>query len=192
MRKVVLLTSFFIVTPFLLISSIFFLYILTFHNQSASYRSYFRPAQSVVYAALPTNQNIFLAEIDHKDRRVENVRQFLTQYGSVLLPHAQEIVEAADLHGLDYRLIPAIAMQESNLCKKAPKESHNCWGFGMYGKNRLTFDSYSEAISTITKTLEDDYIKQGLKTPDEIMTRYTPSNNGAWAFAVNYFMNQMQ
>ena len=35
--------------------------------------------------------------------------------------------------GFDYRLLPAIAMQESTLCRSIPVDSHNCWGWGIYG-----------------------------------------------------------
>ena len=113
------------------------------------------------------------------------------RYKSDLLPYAQNIVDAADKYDLDYRLIPAIAMQESNLCKKAPKDSHNCWGFAIYGKKVLKFDNYTDAINTVTKTLAIQYKGQGLETPEQIMTKYTPGSNGSWAKSVNYFMDQL-
>ena len=109
-------------------------------------------------------------------------------------PLARDIVEAADQFGLDYRLVPSIAMQESNLCTKLPgklKDSHNCWGYGVYAKQVTKFSNYTDAINAVTKTLATQYIAKGLETPEQIMTKYTPGSNGSWAKSVNYFMNQL-
>jgi len=145
----------------------------------------------VAYAALPPESGSLKITLVSEDARVSVVKDFLTKYKSDLLPYAQNIVNAADKYNLDYRLVPAIAMQESNLCKKAPKGSYNCWGFGIYGKNVLKFDNYTDAINTVTKTLATEYKGKGLATAEQIMTKYTPSNNGAWADSVNHFMNQL-
>ena len=83
-------------------------------------------------------------------------------------------------------------MQESTLCKKAPKNSYNCWGFGIYGKKVTRFDNYHIAIETVTKTLATKYKDQGLETPEQIMSKYTPSSNGSWAKGVLGFMERME
>jgi hypothetical protein len=148
---------------------------------------------SVAYAALPpTSQKTFYATIDEQEGRVEKVRQFLEKYDSPLEPYAQDIVDAADTYGLDYRLIPAIAMQESNLCHKIPIDSNNCWGFGIYGGQVHKFSDYKEGIYAVTKTLATKYKAKGLVTPDQIMTMWTPSSNGSWAFSVNHFMDKLK
>ena len=153
----------------------------------------FEPTHTVAYAALPTQDDAFTAEIVPEDSRVEMVRQFLAAYDSPLEPHAAFIVITAEKYNLDYRLIPSIAMQESNLCKKNRPESYNCWGFGIYGDKYLHFDSYEHGIETVTRTLSEKYKdKHGLVTPQEIMSMYTPSSNGSWANGVNYFMDKMQ
>ena len=126
------------------------------------------------------------------DARVEMVRQFFEKYKSPLEPFAQNVVDTADKYELDFRLIPAIAMQESNLCRKIIVDSYNCWGFGIYGKKVTRFTDYPEAIETVTKTLAKNYKQNGLETAEEIMTKYTPSSNGSWADSVNYFMNLLQ
>ncbi len=147
---------------------------------------------TVAYAALPTSQNILAGDISQEDGRAEKIRLFLAKYNSPLEPHAADIVRAADEYGLDYRLIPAIAMQESTLCKKIPENSFNCWGFGIYGTTVTRFTDYKEGIYTVTKTLATKYKKKGLVTPQQIMTMYTPSSNGSWAASVNFTMNQLQ
>lgn len=187
MRKVFLLTIFFTLTPIVLVLS---LSLLSYSFQKNSFSLFFSTPK-VAYAALPPSSGTLTATIEKKDIRLTLVKDFFTEYKSDLLPYADEVIDAADKYGLDYRLIPAIAMQESNLCKKAPKDSHNCWGFGIYGKKMTKFDNYADAIETVTKTLAHQYKAKGLNTPEEIMSRYTPSNTGAWAYSVNHFMKEL-
>ncbi len=192
MRNLYLLISFLVLAPLVLITNIILLLYFSYQkNQPYAYINAL-PKQSVAYAALPTIQNISHGEIIQEDARVEMVRQFFAKYNSPLEPFAQDVIYQADLYGLDFRLIPAIAMQESNLCLKAPPDSNNCWGFGIYGKQVQKFSSYSEGIAQVTKTLATVYKKNGLEKPEEIMTKYTPSSNGSWAYGVNHFMNQLQ
>ncbi len=185
MKKLLYFSAFFVATP------IAFLLVLII--TLAAYNNMLHSSEKkVVYAALPTSQNVMSAEIKQDDGRVEKVRQFFERYNSPLEPHAADVVAAADEYGLDYRLIPAIAMQESNLCKKIPENSYNCWGFGIYGKTVTRFTDYKHGIYIVTKALATRYKSKGLVTPNEIMTMYTPSSNGSWAYSVNHFMAQLQ
>lgn len=191
MRKVFFISSFVVLTPLAILISIFYLlYILINQNSSRLART---RAHTVAFAALPPLENsIQEDQITQVDARVEIVRQFFKRYKSPLEPYASSVVEVADTYDLDFRLIPAIAMQESNLCKKAPENSYNCWGFGIYGQRVTRFSDYEEAIVAVTKTLALKYKANGLDTPYEIMRRYTPRSNGSWAESVEYFMNQLQ
>lgn len=192
MRKIILSTSFFIFTPILLFVSIIYFLFLSYNSRSHSGLITHNSNHGVAFAALPSAENVLGDNIVSKDARIEIVRQFFTKYKSPLEPFASNIVEDADKYGLDFRLLPAIAMQESNLCQKIITDSYNCWGFGIYGKKVTRFESYPEAIETVTRTLATNYIAGGLDTPEEIMKKYTPSNNGDWAYSVNHFMNQLQ
>lgn len=193
MGKLFLLTGYFVITPVILLFTILFFSFLTFHKYKSNWTiSIFSPTKSVAYAALPSNQKAFTEYIVQTDARVEMIRQFFAKYQSPLEPYAEKVVETADNYGIDFRLIPSIAMQESNLCKKMPEESYNCWGFGIYGGKITKFENFDQAIETVTKSLAKNYKGQGLETPEEIMSRYTPSNNGSWARAVNHFMNKLQ
>lgn len=127
-----------------------------------------------------------------KDPRIAYLKAFLRDYDSVLYDHAEVIVSTADQYGIDYRLVPAIAMQESNLCRVIPHGSHNCWGWGIYGNKVTRFGSYPEAIDTVSHGLKKYYVDQGLKTPEQIMKKYTPSSNGSWAYGVNYFFGKIE
>lgn len=188
MRKFIFTTAFFAVT---LIGFLFSLIIsLTFYHSSSS--NLVARKQNVEYAALPTNQNVFSTEIIVQDGRTEAVRQFFAYYDSPLEPYAEDVIKAADEYGLDFRLIPSIAMQESNLCKKIPKDSYNCWGYGIYGGKVTRFSDYQEGIYTVSRSLGTKYKGSGLVTPDQIEEVYTPPSEGSWANGVNHFMDQLQ
>ena len=57
----------------------------------------------------------YTAEIKPGDARAANLKAFLRKYNSDLYNHTDKIIEVSDKYGFDYRLLPAIAMQESNL-----------------------------------------------------------------------------
>lgn len=191
MKKLILLCCSFVITPLALVFCILYYSYLTNNLDNLIYS---RDAYSskVAFAALPNAENVTEDTVFQKDARIETLRQFLTKYNPEIEPYTQDMIEAADKYGIDFRLLPAIGMQESNLCKKAPKDSYNCWGFGIYGGKVTKFSGYKEAIDTVTKTLANDYKGKGLNTTEEIMARYTPSNKGDWAESVNYFMEQLQ
>jgi hypothetical protein len=188
MRKVFLLTAFSLLTPFVLVLA---LSLVTYNSFQRNNIVAMGKNPKVAFAALPAASGTLKINIVSQDARLVAVKAFFKKYHSDLLPYADNVINSADKYGLDYRLIPAIAMQESNLCKKAPKDSYNCWGFGIYAKQVKTFKNYAEAIDTVTKTLAMQYKANGLETPEQIMTRYTPGSNGSWARGVNQFMNQL-
>ena len=195
MRKFIFGTAFFFLAPFCLIFlliAVLFAYQLPSTAAGPSTMTAFGIGKPIAYAALPTSQNIQSASITQGDGRIEHIREFLAAYNSPLVPYAADIVNAADQYGIDYRLVTSIAMQESGLCKTIPDDSYNCWGFGVYGKTVMHFDNYKDGIYAVTQALATKYKNQGLVTPQQIMTMYTPSSNGSWANGVNYFMNQLQ
>lgn len=129
------------------------------------------------------------------DARGLIIRNYLLSYDSPLEPNWQDIVTIADKYQIDPNLLVAIAQQESNLCKRIPPGSHNCWGFGIYGDQIIRFDSYPEALDRVAATLKSDYIDAGLDTPEKIMARYTPPSleiGGPWAIGVKSFMEELQ
>src|SRR5258706_10887166 len=111
-RKAVFLLSFFIITPTLLITStVFYAYRYYQINQSQEFTSLNQNTNPNVYfAALPSIQQEFASSIVTGDARVEKVRAFFRDYGSILANYSDLLVEKADEYGLDYRLLPAIAM----------------------------------------------------------------------------------
>ena len=169
---------------------------------------------SVVIAELPPEPQQVLGSstsITTEDARAVLVANFLKRYNTgnrslnhPLVPeeyYGAFFVELADRYEIDFRLIPAIAMQESNLCRKTPKvqgengeliESYNCLGFGVHSRGTLTFPNFEANFDRAARELKLYYIDQGRTTPEQIMKKYTPSSPGTWAASVNQWMTEMR
>lgn len=188
MKNIFLVTVLLVLTPF---AFLFFLISVSF-----SYNNNLQAAQRLnsIYSSVPGTKDVLSATVyadEGLDGKAEKIRFFLARYGSPLEPYAEDIVAASEEFGIDHRLIPAIAMQESGLCKKIPENSYNCWGFGIYGGKVTRFVDYKEGIYIVSKALGVRFKNQGLITPEQIMTVYTPNSNGSWARGVNHFMEQI-
>ncbi|OGK18373.1 hypothetical protein A3G67_03720 [Candidatus Roizmanbacteria bacterium RIFCSPLOWO2_12_FULL_40_12] len=133
----------------------------------------------------------YQADVQLSDGRAANLKLFFRKYNSPLYDHADFIVKTADKYQFDYRLLPAIAMIESGLCRAIPTNSHNCWGWGIYGNTVTRFESYEEAIETVSKGLRKNYLDKGMTTASQIMASYAPSST-SWANNVNNFLNVLE
>jgi hypothetical protein len=134
--------------------------------------------------------------VESQDARPELIAKFLERHNSPMTPYdyyGQKLVEIADRHDLDFRLLPAIAMQESNLCRVTnPKAPNNCLGFGIHSRGTLDFESYEAGFERAARELRQNYIDQGLDTVSLIETKYTPFSNGSWANSVNQWMAEIR
>lgn len=201
MKRLIYIVSFCLITPLTLMLSLLLLQSYrppspkpaVLSAQAAGTLYPLTPPTSQVYAAtIPNNSTTVTGQAIPQDARTEIIRQYLKKYESPLEPYAASIVAEADRFGLDFRLTTAIAQQESNLCKKIPPDSYNCWGWGIHSQGSLHFSSYQEAIETVTLGLKESYIGKGLVTPSDIMTKYTPLSNGSWAEGVSHFISEME
>lgn len=197
-KLVTYLVTFFTLAPLTLITSFLALNSLNSHTITAPQAEIKKnlielPRFGVqVYASLPSQQSLVTTTITSADARVEIVRQYLEKYKSPLLPHAELLVAVADQYNLDFRLLVAIAQQESNLCKKIPEGTYNCWGWGIHSRGTLGFPDYPVAIHTVAQGLKEDYFDKGYTTVTQIMSKYTPMSNGSWAAGVNQFLSEME
>lgn len=134
------------------------------------------------------------SNLELEDGRAEIVANFLAKYNSPLTPHdyyGQMLVEIADRYDLDFRFLPAIMMQESNLCKNIPEGTYNCLGFGIHSRGTLGFDNYEAGFERAAKELRANYVEQGRIKVSEIAKKYTASVD-QWTNAVNQFMAEMK
>ena len=193
-KNLALATVFFTITPLVIGVSLFSLFTLgTRPATSVQSNLIVSPKSGVkVYASLPSFLPTVSGYATTQDARGEIVRQYLGYYESPLEPFASEIVETSDRYGLDYRLTTAIAQQESNLCKKIPPESNNCWGWGIHSRGTLGFASFSEGIDEVSRGIRKEYLDKGFLSVEEIMGKYTPLSNGSWAEGVTKFMAEME
>jgi hypothetical protein len=195
-HKIILFGLFFTLTPLVIALCLVSLFVFNESKHAKSEvlasTSEANPSGLSIYAALPELSPQISEEIVSQDARSEIIYQYLTSYGSPLAEYSQKIVEIADKYDVDFRLIVAIAQQESNLCKFIPERTYNCWGWGIHSRGTLGFNSFEEGIETVTAGIKENYIDKGLKTPEEIMSKYTPSSPGTWAFGVSTFMSDME
>ncbi|MGC8793029.1 MAG: hypothetical protein ACP5U2_06525 [Bryobacteraceae bacterium] len=75
------------------------------------------------------------------DPRLERLRSFFEAYRCPAAPYAREFLLAADLHGLDWRLLPSIAFVETGAGKTA--QGNNLFG---WDSGRTEFASVPHAI----------------------------------------------
>lgn len=147
---------------------------------------------SRLYAAIPEVLGEMTSAIETGDARPVIVEKYLEKHDSPLLPYAKELLAASEKYDVDYQLIVAIAMCESNLCKKSPEGSFNCWGFE---NGETKFLSWEQALDQVAKTLRERYLDDGLVTPEEIMARYAPPSveiGGPWAKCVRQFIDELE
>jgi LysM repeat protein len=202
-RGIAFIIVFFTLTPIALITSIFALITVSSPTQTEQPGQVLAASHGInlinspkngvsVYASLPNSSPTIESQPVISDARAFIIDDYLSFYNSPLEPYSNYIVETADKYGLDFRLITAIAQQESNLCKKIPADSYNCWGWGIHSEGTLHFDSYKNGIETVSAGIRRDYINKGYLTVEDIMSKYTPSSPGSWASGVNTFMEEMQ
>jgi len=144
------------------------------------------------YYAHEQVKGTIVAAVGGSDTRPVIIDNFLSSHGSPMTGMGGTFVAAADKYGLDFRLIPAIAFQESTLGKYMPsRASHNAFGWAVYtGTNSgAHFKSWQQAIYIVAQGLKSDYIDQGLKTPEQIMSKY--ADDADWASGVNYAIYEM-
>jgi len=155
------------------------------------------PSDGAFYAtdSVPGTVRGLSTSVQTGDARPIIIAEFLEKNDSPLKPYeyyGQFLADLADKYQLDFRLLPAIMMQESNLCKKIPDDTFNCLGLGIHSQGTWGFNSYEENFEAAAKILREKYLDQGLITPDEIQDKYTPGSNGSWEFAVNHFMDALE
>jgi hypothetical protein len=151
--------------------------------------------KALAYKHLSAKDKGIFSSITTKDARPVLIAQFLEANDSPLKPYdywGEYLTQVADKYQMDFRLLPSIAMQESNLCKRIPAGSFNCLGLGVHARGTWEFPSFEANFDKAAEILRKKYINEGLITPDQIQDKYTPGSNGSWEFAVNKFMDKLE
>lgn len=187
LKKLALVSSWLIVTPFVVI---IFSTLATIDKNKIASLAVSNSSDQSLYVSAENNIDGQVLGTKIDDVRPYLVSKFLA--GTPLEPHSEYMVEVADKYGIDYRLIPAIAMKESGGGAAIDPASHNAWG---WENGRTYFPSWEYAINTVGKTLKERYIAIGLVTPEQIMAKYAPpqlETGGKWAKDVNLFFAKIE
>lgn len=122
------------------------------------------------------------------DPRAKILSDYFASYNSPFEYQAQDFIDAADQHGVDWKLVPAIAGVESTFGKQS--YGYNAWGWGIYGDNTLNFESWRDGIFTVTAGLKENYIDKGLTNPYAMNKVYAASPS--WGWKVDFFMKDLE
>ena len=123
--------------------------------------------------------------------RVEVLEKFFEKYNSPLAGSAATFITVADKYDMDYRLLPAISCLESGCGRVLIPDTYNAWGWGIYGDNYISFESWDNGIEEVGKGIYKGYVLKGLDTPAKMAPVYTPPRPQHWLNGVSHFMSQM-
>lgn len=150
-----------------------------------------------VPASTGTGQ-ILGASVITGDARAFLLQDFLETHESPMAPYSSLIVQLADRNGIDFRLVTAISMCESNAGKRMPtKDSFNAWGIAVYtgkaaGKD---FQDWPHALAWVSGYIKEKYYDVGLTDLRDIGAKWAPpsvENGYSWTNCVESFMNEIQ
>jgi len=165
------------------------------------------PSPKELYSSLQTRMalpkssgKVLSASITADDARTFIVERFIKRYkpDSPFLLHAQVFIDEADRNKIDFRIIPAIAMCESNLGTRLPSsDSFNAWGIAVYtnankGKH---FEGWPEAIAWVAKFIREKFYNRNITDLYDIGAIWAPpsvENNYSWSRCVQGFMDKME
>jgi hypothetical protein len=197
LRKSLLVFAWFPITLVILVINLSLLAAMSRFEKPPHPLSAATPSESG-FAASSGTPAVLSATVIAGDSRTLLLESFLNKYGSPMSPYAKLIVDEADKYGFDFRLLPAIAMCESNLGKHVPlKAGFNPFGIAVYtgtlkGKN---FDNWEHAIEWVSQYVSERYYSQGITNLIDIQQQWAPpaaENGNSWAKCVQFFENSMQ
>ena len=194
LRRGLLLLAWFPLTFGLLVINLCML--VTYAHTSTSGRLNAQaPDPSTQLTAVGGTSRVLSASIIAGDSRVLLVESFLKKNKSPMSSYADIIVSEADRNGIDFRLIPAIAMCESGAGKRMPKKDEfNAFGIAVYtGQNHgKAFDSWPHAITWVSQYIKEKYYDKGFTDLYNIGAIWAPPsvNTGySWTNCVQSFQD---
>ena len=194
-KKGLLIAVWFPLTLVLLLVNLTLLRTL-YGEQSSAVAAYTEPLPKHITASAGTAQ-ILGTSVIAGDARGLLLQSFLETHESPLAPFAYTLVREADANGLDFRLVVAIAMCESNLGKRMPKlDEYNGWGIAVYtGENKgKAFDSWPHAIRWVSEYIKTKYYDRGITDLRDIGAIWAPPSvekGYSWTNCVESFKNNI-
>lgn len=98
--------------------------------------------------ALSKEQTVEVNIQNERDIRAAKIEKYFSDRSMPLSDHAMDFVLTAEKYGIDWKLLPAIAIRESSGGKNACYNNPFGWG-----SCKIKFNSYEEAIETLGRNL---------------------------------------
>lgn len=197
MKKLLFVFLWFPITLVLLIINLVFLSQSVSQKQNIPLSAVIVERGNFQVAAPSGTGKVLGASIEGADARSLLLESFLRQHDSPMTPYASYIVQKSDEKGIDFRLLVAIAMCESNAGKRMPsKDSYNFAGIAVY-TGQLTganFRDWPHAIDWVTTYIKEKYYDKGLIDLKDIGAKWAPPsvNTGySWTNCVEEFQSSI-
>ncbi|TXI34319.1 MAG: hypothetical protein E6Q53_01550 [Candidatus Moraniibacteriota bacterium] len=123
------------------------------------------------------------------DVRPLAMRAVLEKYNSPMVGYENELIKVAEKYGLDWTLLAAIAGTESSFGKRMPANCLNPYGWGIYGDNKLCFNSFPDAAEAVAKGLSSRY---NISSLESIGRTYNKVSTEGWINHTKFFMNKIK
>lgn len=121
--------------------------------------------------------------------RVAKMRVVLTKYNSPMIGLEDVLIRTAEKYNLDWTLMAAIAGTESSFAKRMPYNCNNPYGWGIYGDNKLCFESLEDSIEGVASGLAKKY---NISSVDSIARTYNTVSTDGWIKHTKFFMNKIK
>jgi hypothetical protein len=130
-----------------------------------------------------------LALADTVDLRREQMRVVLTKYNSPMVGLEDVLISTAEKYNLDWTLMAAIAGTESSFAKRMPHNCNNPYGWGIYGDNKICFESLEASIEGVASGLAKKY---NISSVESIARTYNTVSTDGWIKHTRFFMEKIK
>jgi len=130
-----------------------------------------------------------LALANTADLRREQMRAVLTKYNSPMVGLEDVLISTAEKYNLDWTLMAAIAGTESSFAKRMPHNCNNPYGWGIYGDNKICFESLEASIEGVASGLAKKY---NISSVESIARTYNKVSTEGWIKHTHFFMNKIK
>lgn len=197
LRKLLILVTWFPIAISALIINLTILSILR-SEQKSPLLTERPPVMDLLYIGSSGTAQVLGAEIERGDARPLILKHYFATHNSPFYPYAENFISEADKYQLDFRLVPAIGMCESNLGKRIPsKDSFNAWGISVYtGQlSGAKFRDWPSAIAWVSKFIKEKFYDRGITDLKDIGAIWAPpsvANGYSWTNCVTSFMDEIK
>jgi hypothetical protein len=196
MQKTLKVLVYFQITVILLLIN---LTVLSLYSSATKYKG-LTSSTDITLAPQQGSGRVLGISIEGSDARSSLLKVFIKRYqpSSPFFDLTDYLVTTADTYQIDFRLIPAIAMCESNLGARMPsKDSFNAWGIAVYTgqQNGKKFNDWEHAIDWVGKFIREKFYNRSITDLEEIGAIWAPpsvANNDSWARCVTGFMDKIR